>query len=93
MSDKPYRESWYALTGKKRPAFPKKLIQVFQRYVRTCDLPLRDRVLLAAMVAQIVPDLNENFDRARFLRGCGIEPSDAKPIIDALQREAASGSK
>lgn len=88
MVDKPHRESWYALTGKKRPAFPKKLIRVFQNYVKTCSLPLRDRVLLATMIAQVAPDLNDNFDRARFLRGCGIEPADAKKVIDDLQREA-----
>lgn len=94
MADKPYRESWYVLTGTKRPAFPKKLISVFQNYIKRCNLPLRDRVLLAAMIAQVAPDLNENFDRARFLKGCGIEQTEAKDIIENIQKEAVpNGSK
>jgi hypothetical protein len=41
--------------------------------INECPLAARDRLTVAAHFANALVETNENFDRARFLKACGVE--------------------
>lgn len=78
---------------KQNKQFPSRTIKAFEAYIRHSALPASDRLLLATMICQVAPSLNERFDRAAFLRGChlsaDIDATEYQPTNDDNHNKGA----